>query len=133
MQITRQADYAVRAVQFLSGLENGDRATTKNIAEAQDIPPSFLAKIIAQLTVVGLLETTRGVRGGVSLARVPDDISLLEVVEAIDGPVTVNACVHDHYNCSIENCPVRSIWCEVQTDLVDRLKSTKFSQFLVTA
>lgn len=133
MQITRQADYAVRAIHYLAGMENGDRATTKNIAEAQDIPPSFLAKIIAQLTVVGLLETTRGVRGGVSLARDPHEISLLEVVEAIDGPVMVNACVQDHYNCSIEDCPVRTIWCEVQTELIQRLKNAKFSHFLVPA
>lgn len=127
MQITRQADYAVRAVSYLAGIDPGTKATTKKIAAAQNIPPSFLAKIIAQLTVVGLLETTRGVHGGVSLARNPEEISLLEVVEAIDGPVMINVCVNEHYECTIEDCTIRTVWLEVQSDLVNRLKNTIFS------
>ena len=51
------------------------------------IPPSFLAKIISQLSIAGLLHTSRGARGGVTLAREPKDITLLEVIEAIDGPL----------------------------------------------
>lgn len=133
MQITRQADYAVRAVHYLACLEPGIKATTKKIAEKQHIPASFLAKIIAQLTVVGLLETTRGVHGGVALARSPAEISLLDVVEAIDGPVMVNVCVNDHYACEIENCAIRPIWDEVQNTLVDRLKEANFAQFLIPA
>lgn len=133
MQITRQADYAVRAVSYLAGLDPGIMATTKKIAEEQHIPPSFLAKIIAQLTVVGLLQTTRGVNGGVALARSPDEISLLDVVEAIDGQVMVNVCVNEHNECVLTNCAVRAIWCEVQADMVKRLKAAKFSQFPVPA
>jgi Rrf2 family protein len=133
MQITRQADYAVRAVSYLANLEPGKKATTKKISEIQKIPLSFLAKIIAQLTVVGLLETTRGVHGGVSLARDPEVISLLDVVEAIDGPVMVNACVRDDYDCAIENCNIRPIWQEAQADLINRLKNAKFSRSIVPA
>ncbi len=87
MQITRQADYAVRAVLYLAQLGQDRRASTSQIAQEQQIPPSFLAKIVSQLSVAGLLQTSRGARGGVSLARTPDQISLLEVVEAIDGPI----------------------------------------------
>ncbi|MEK6255764.1 MAG: Rrf2 family transcriptional regulator [Chloroflexota bacterium] len=133
MQITRQADYAVRAVSYLASLEQGTKATTRIIAEKQNIPLSFLAKIIAQLTVVGLLQTTRGVHGGVSLAHRPADISLLDVVEAIDGPVLVNACVNDDYECSVENCAIRPIWGEAQADLVRHLKKANFAQVLVPA
>ena len=93
MQITRQADYAVRAVYHLSQLEPGERAATSQIAEEQQIPPSFLAKIVSQLSIAGLLQTSRGARGGVSLAKSPEEISLLEVVEAIDGPILLNVCV----------------------------------------
>lgn len=133
MQITRQADYAVRAVYYLASMEPGERATTKKIAEMQNIPPSFLAKIIAQLTIVELLQTTRGVHGGVSLARDPEDISLLDVVEAIDGPIMVNACTKEDYDCSIKNCGVRAIWRDAQADLVNRLKAARFSNFFATA
>ncbi len=131
MQITRQADYAVRAGCYLAELQPGVKATTKKIAKPQSIPLSFLAKIIAQLTVVGLLETTRGVHGGVSLARNPAEISLLEVVEAIDGPVMVNVCVPEDYICILENCAIRPVWQAAQADLVKRLKNKNFSQDLV--
>ena len=127
MQITRQADYAVRAVLYLSGLDNGGRAPTSHIAREQQIPPSFLAKIVSQLSVAGVVQTSRGARGGVSLARPADDISLLEVIEAIDGPITLNECVTDASVCTFgEECPVHSIWCETHEALVSRLKATDF-------
>ena len=71
MQITRQADYAVRAVYYLTLLGSDGRAATSKIAKKQHIPASFLAKIVSQLSVAGLLKTSRGARGGVSLARQP--------------------------------------------------------------
>jgi len=131
MQITRQADYAVRAVLYLARLGQEQRAATSQIAEDQQIPPSFLAKIVSQLSVAGLLQTSRGARGGVSLARHPDQISLLEVVEAIDGPILLNECVGANGICTFgDDCPMRPVWCDAQAQLVERLKSTYFSQFV---
>ena len=130
MQITRQADYAVRAVYYLTKLGMNSRAATSQIAEEQNIPPSFLAKIISQLSVAGLLHTSRGARGGVSLARSPEEISLLEVVEAIDGPILLNECVIDKGACSFsEDCPMRPVWCDAQKDLVNHLRESNFAQF----
>jgi len=127
MQITRQADYAVRAVVYLSEIGEGERAATSRIAEEQKIPPSFLAKIVSQLSVAGLLQTSRGARGGVSLARKPEDISLLEVVEAIDGPILLNECVADGGICVFgDTCQMRPVWCEAQSELVARLGNTSF-------
>jgi Rrf2 family protein len=77
MQITRQADYALRAVIYLSRLGADERAATSQIAQEQRIPPSFLAKIVSQLSVAGLLQTSRGARGGVSLAKAPDRKSVV--------------------------------------------------------
>jgi Rrf2 family protein len=132
MQITRQADYAVRAVHYLAQLGHDQRAATSQIAEEQHIPPSFLAKIVSQLSVAGLLQTSRGARGGVSLARPPENISLLEVVEAIDGPILLNECVADRGDSCVfgEDCQMRPVWCEAQLELVDRLRNTTFEQFL---
>jgi len=127
MQITRQADYAVRAVYYLTQLGSENRAATSHIAKEQHIPPSFLAKIISQLSVAGLLHTSRGARGGVSLARDPQDISLLDVVEAIDGPIVLNECVADEGSCTFtQECPMRPIWCDAQKHLVGKLESTSF-------
>jgi len=131
MQITRQADYAVRAVLHLARTGNTERAATSAIAKEQKIPPSFLAKIISQLSVAGLLHTARGARGGVSLAREPKDISLLEVVEAIDGPIQLNECVQGNGVCSFENnCPIRAVWCDTQDELVKRLKGISFGDLV---
>ncbi len=128
MQITRQADYAVRAVLYLSGLDNGRRAPTSEIALKQHIPPSFLAKIVSQLSVAGVVQTSRGARGGVSLARAADEISLLEVVEAIDGPIMLNECVFDANACVFgDDCPVQDVWCNAQKTLVKTLSSTTFA------
>ena len=133
MQITRQADYAVRAVLYLARLGPGQKAATSQIAEEQDIPLSFLAKIIAQLSVAGLLQTMRGARGGVTLARPPEEITLLEVVEAIDGPIMLNECVNGGYVCAQQDCPIQYVWREAQANLIERLETTKFAQFLEPA
>jgi Rrf2 family protein len=130
MQITRQADYAIRAVLYISKLGENQRAATSHIAQEQHIPPSFLAKIISQLSIAGLLQTSRGARGGVMLAKHPEEITLLDVVESIDGPIALNECVTDENGCSFgEDCPLRPIWCDAQEELVNRLKSTNFAQF----
>ena len=131
MQITRQADYAVRAVLHLARMNGGQRAATSQVAKEQHIPPSFLAKIISQLSIAGLLHTSRGARGGVTMAREPKDVTLLEVIEAIDGPIILNECVGENSICPFEeDCPVRPVWCEAQEELVGRLKNTNFQQLL---
>ena len=132
MQITRQADYAVRAVLHLARKGNTERAATSSVAKEQNIPPSFLAKIISQLSIAGLLHTSRGARGGVTLARDPQDITLLEVVEAIDGPIQLNECVGNEGACTFnDSCPIRPVWCTAQEELVNRLKSTNFADLLI--
>ncbi|MBN1535986.1 MAG: Rrf2 family transcriptional regulator [Anaerolineales bacterium] len=129
MQITRQADYAVRAVAFLARMGSDCRAATSQIADEQKIPPSFLAKIVSQLSVAGLLQTSRGARGGVSLARSPEEITLLEVVEAIDGPIFLNECVCDAGLCSFsDECPIHPIWCKAQANLINQLRETTFAK-----
>jgi Rrf2 family protein len=131
MQITRQADYALRAMIYLSRLDPTQRAATSQIAEEQKIPPSFLAKIISQLSIAGLIHTSRGARGGVSMARSPEEVSVLEVVEAIDGPISLNDCTGDPSGCPFgEDCPLRPLWCETQAELIDRLRKTTFASFM---
>jgi Rrf2 family protein len=131
MQITRQADYAVRAVLYLAEQDENGRAPTSRIAQEMRIPPSFLATIVSQLSVAGVVQTSRGARGGVSLAREPKDITLLEVIEAIDGPITLNECVPDRSACVFgDGCPVHDIWCDTQAKLVEQLGKSDFGALL---
>ena len=133
MQITRQADYGVRAVLYLALLGPGGRIATAQIARAQHIPPTFLAKIVAQLSAAGIVRATRGARGGVALAYPADDISMLNVVEAIEGPIILNECVRDPGSCPLgDHCAVQAVWCEAQADLLKRLSATKFGHLAAT-
>jgi Rrf2 family protein len=133
MKITRQADYATRAVVHLARAPQDKLVATGEIAKGQNIPASFLAKIIAQLSVAGLVHTSRGARGGVRLARDPGDVTLLEVLEAIDGPIQLNICVEQREKCTFEkNCPLQPVWCDAQAELVSRLRNTNFGQMVET-
>jgi Rrf2 family protein len=129
MQITRQADYAIRAVRYLARQGAGQRAATSTVAREMKIPPSFLAKIISQLSLSGLVHTSRGAHGGVMLARQPEEITLLEVVEAIDGPILLNECVGDPGSCEFaDECAMHPIWVEAQELLSKRLRETTFAK-----
>ena len=131
MQITRQADYALRAIKYLARLAPGEKASTSVIAAGQRIPPSFLAKIISQLSIAGLIHTARGARGGVFLSRSAADISILDVVEAIDGPITMNECTTNPGTCSFSSdCVLHDLWCSTRLELTTKLKKTTFSQIV---
>jgi len=131
MQITRQADYALRAMLYLARLKDGERAATRKIAEEENIPPSFLAKIISQLHIAGLINTSRGASGGVVLSREPKEITLLDVVEAIDGPISLNECTEDPDACSFgDHCPIHEVWCEAKATLVKKLRESTFDKLI---
>jgi Rrf2 family protein len=127
MEISRRTDYGVRLILDLAGLPAGRRASTQEIAERQNIPAPFLAKIISQLSLSGLVNTHRGAGGGVMLARPPAEISLLQVIEALDGPVRLNRCAVDPGMCPRdETCPVHQVWTRAQESLVTTLHDTTF-------
>ena len=133
MQITRRADYALRAVLQVARYSPAERATTREIAGQQRIPLPFLAKIITRLVTVGIFDTSRGVGGGVSLARPLNAISVLDVIEAIDGPIEVNLCVLDPSACPFpEDCPLHTVFCLSQAWLIDEWRRTTFDKLVHT-
>jgi Rrf2 family protein len=127
MIISRRTDYGVRIVLDLAILPQDERAAAHDIADRQKIPRPFLAKIISQLCLAGLVTTYRGAGGGVALAKSAAEITLLEVVEALEGPIRLNRCVIRPDDCPRnEHCPVHHVWSQAQADLVDRLGNTTF-------
>lgn len=127
MEISRRTDYGVRVILDLAVLSENERTSTQEIAERQNIPSPFLAKIISQLSLSGLVITYRGAGGGVKLARPASEISLLQVIEALDGPVRLNRCVIEPSACPRdEYCPVHHIWAKAQIELVALLSVTTF-------
>ena len=131
MQITRQADYALRTILYLARQEPDRQPSTRKVAEEMLIPASFLAKIVSQLAAAGFINTSRGARGGISLAKPTNLISVYDVVVAIDGPIHLNECTQDICTCPFgETCPVHEIWCEAEALLVAKLMKTTLAELL---
>jgi Rrf2 family protein len=133
MEISRRTDYGVRVILDLATLPHTQRASTQEIAERQSIPSPFLAKIISQLSLAGLVTTFRGAGGGVTLARPPSEISLLHVIEALEGPIRLNRCLVEPNTCPKDgHCPVHPIWAKAQTDLTELLGVTTFESLVLS-
>lgn len=129
LEITRQADYALRATTEIARVPEGERIPTALIASRQKIPLPFLAKIVSQLVVRGILETIRGASGGVNLARPADTITMRDVIEAIDGPIALNRCTREPGVCEhMDTCPFCEIFVEAQETLVKRLEGTTLAE-----
>jgi Rrf2 family protein len=127
MEISRRTDYGVRVILDLASLPPAQRCSTQAIAERQSIPSPFLAKIIAQLSLAGLVTTRRGAHGGVALARPPSAISLLDVVEALEGSIRLNRCLIQPHACPRDrDCPVHHVWARAQQQLTALLEATTF-------
>jgi Rrf2 family protein len=130
MQITRETDYAIRCVIYLAG-KRGAVTMVDEISREKSIPKSFLAKILQKLSKSGIVRSYRGVRGGFELARVPGEISLLDVIEAVQGPVAMNACALDESVCSLSgSCSVHPVWVEVREEVEKLLRKRNFSHFM---
>ena len=99
MQISRKADYALRAITFMVNQPENKRSSISEIAESEGIPRDFLAKILKELCRSGFLKSFQGVTGGYQLARAKSEISFLNVIEAMQGQVRVNMCVDQNGGC----------------------------------
>lgn len=123
-QLSRAGDYAVRAAVFLATDPHRPTRSITDIAHAENVPENFLRKIIQSLIRAKLVRSVRGIHGGVVLAKKPEQTSLLEVVEAIEGPLALNKCVLGPGECDRQSwCPVHTVWCEAQEKLLTILRS----------
>jgi Rrf2 family protein len=128
MQITRAAEYAIRGVLYLSSQPKGTVCLLNEISECQQIPPSFLSKIFQNLAKAGYVNSFRGTGGGFALLKDPEEISLLDIVEAIDGQIYLNVCLNDGAICENKPvCAVHEVWNNAQTYMLDLLRKNTFA------
>ena len=133
MQTTlgRTGDYGVRAVLDVARAHGVGRRKTREIAGAMNIPVRYLSQILALLVRADILTATAGPSGGYELARTPDDLTLLDVVEAVEGPVSLDRCVVRGIPCSSDGiCAVHDAWSAAQDAMVDRLRDTTFAELV---
>jgi len=130
MQITREADYAIRCVYYLSGRKKGNVTMVDEISKEMSVPKSFLAKILQKLSKASIVKSYRGVKGGFEIAREPSAITLLEVIEAIQGPVAMNICALDEALCGLSSrCTIHPVWVEVRREVEKILRGKNFADF----
>lgn len=125
MTLGRRGDYAVRAALDLARHWDGGPRKTREIAIAMDIPSGFLQQILADLVAEGLLQATAGPKGGYRLARPPEEITLLDIVERAEGDVALDRCILRGGSCDwIEVCPVHDTWSRAQHAFSAELRAT---------
>jgi Rrf2 family protein len=125
MQIPRRVDYGLRAVIYLSVQDPERCCSISEIAKQQGVPKKFLEKIIQDLIRGGLIKSRRGACGGYTLARAPEAISFYEVIEALEGPIAVNACMDSHMSCEqLPRCSMINVWSEVQRKVTEVFANT---------
>lgn len=119
LQLTRGGEYALRAMTYLACRPEGQVASLRDICRAQDIPETFLAKILQNLAHAGLAVSHRGAHGGFALARPASEISMRDIVEAVDGPIALNPCVLCPDECPRSGeCRVHEAWIRAQEQLM---------------
>lgn len=131
MQVTlgRKGDYSVRAMLELTRRHGFGRRKALEIAEATAIPRNYVAQILANLVRHDLLHAVAGRAGGYELVRPPEAISLLEVVDAAEGTLSLRNCVLRGSACSADGvCAVHGFWLEAQAAFAERLAATSFAQ-----
>jgi Rrf2 family protein len=122
MEMTRAADYGLRAMLYLSRRMEAGSVLIGDIAAAMEIPAQFLHKVMPRLVKAGLLHSRRGARGGYRLAREPGKVSVLDIVEAIDGPILVNRCLVGSADCSrIGSCAIEEVCRQAQKAITAKL------------
>ena len=115
---------------FLASLPDGMTTSFREIARQMSVPEEFLAKILKTLVKASLVRSTRGARGGYALARPASQITFLEVIEAVEGPISVNVCMEkDHGGCSFTgNCTMFSVWQQGQAAMLEVYRSTRLDK-----
>ena len=123
MQLTRAADYALRGMIFLARQDSLKYTRISEIADNEKVPEKFMRKLIHILNQKGYLESVRGKNGGIRLGRDPDKLSILDIVEAVEGPMALNLCLKEPSECDLKDiCSMGSVWSEAQIALMAVLR-----------
>lgn len=131
MHITLEADYAIRIVHCLSLKDV--RADARSIAAATGVTLRFSLKILRKLVASGMIKSYKGTQGGYEIAKAPEDITLYDVIETIEGPLHISRCVHQDFCCTRPKegpCQFQKVFVELTEDIKEKLKAVNFRQMM---
>jgi len=129
MQLTRAADYAVRVMIHLAAVAPGTRASRADLAGVVDCPEQFLSKVLQSLTRAGLVTSHRGNTGGFELVPARRCATVLEIVEAMEGPIRLNVCLNGRNECmQVASCPAYPVWDEAQRAMTEVLRKATIDE-----
>jgi Rrf2 family protein len=131
LQITRQTEYAIRGLQELARRQADSPVQLKSIAKSCDVSEAFLAKIFQMLSQNNIVKSHRGVKGGFSLGRTSDEITIRDIVEDCEGGIALNHCLRKVDPCEKqEDCEISQVWRNAQDALNKALERTALSDIL---
>jgi Rrf2 family protein len=124
MKVTRASDYAIRALIHMAQKPLGTTFMRSELAQECDIPDSFLGKILQNLAKSEILSSERGKKGGFKVAKSPAEITVYDIIYAIEGEISLNKCIFDEEFCSlVHSCTAHTMWSDIQDKLIEMLKS----------
>ena len=123
MELTKAGDYGFLGALYLARQPRGRVVTLSEISEHEGIPEKFLAKIFQNLTRTGLIRSHRGAKGGFTLAKPADEITVKELIESVQGPIFLSWCLTSPNSCDRKKtCPLRKLWVKSQDYIIDIFK-----------
>mgnify|MGYP000465736429 CR=1 FL=1 len=124
LRLSKKADYALMAVKHIAVKHDQASCSAREIAEAYEIPLELLAKVLQRLVRARLLISVQGTRGGYRLSRAATTIAVADVIQAVDGPLTVTACSDDDHDCEqYSKCSIRDPLWKIRSRIVEALTS----------
>jgi Rrf2 family protein len=128
LRLSKKADYALLAMRHLAANSDRGAVSARELAETYDLPPELLAKVLQKLVRGRLLTSIQGIRGGYGLARPAASISVADVINAVDGPLTVTACSETNHSCEqYSKCNIRDPLWQIKDRIVSALAATSIA------
>ncbi|KAB8130744.1 Rrf2 family transcriptional regulator [Gracilibacillus oryzae] len=128
MKYSKATNYALHTIAYIALLPSGKTIGVKPLAEVQQVSPSYLSKVLTNLVKAGFIESITGVKGGYKLIRKADQITFLDIIQAIEGTSSLFHCSLDHATTKRENCLIEKVMNEAEQKMVDHLNSVTIQQ-----
>lgn len=132
LRISRKIEYGMRAMVCLASARDGELMSFREVARRMDVPETFLAKILKTLVKRKLVSSTRGAHGGYALTKPAREITFLDVIEAVEGPVNINTCQQTGsgaHGCKMSgSCTMFGVWSRGQEKMLEVYRATTLDQ-----